>query len=166
MDEYLDSTGLAGEVDRGGYDLGLSTPPDWVGHTRVVGGGFVDEGMELGFVTNYEIFSRGEDARSVGLIDTLVMTEHGLEVLSNLPMEIMTKGKWDGAAGLLLAESLGSLYTLLTRRVQVESDLQKVRLRSTFLLAQPPLLGAPDADQITFQEWSWIETLGWYGPTL
>ncbi|MCH7997322.1 MAG: aminopeptidase P family protein [Chloroflexi bacterium] len=93
IDEYLASMGLTGEVDRGGYDLGLSTPPDWVGHTRVVGGGFVDEGMELGFVTNYEIFSRGDDTRDVGLIDTLVMTEQGLEVLSNLPMVIMTKGR-------------------------------------------------------------------------
>ena len=92
IDEYLASLGLAGEVDRGGYDLGLSTPPDWVGHTRVVGGGFVDEAMEPGFVTNYEIFSRGKDGRALGLIDTLVMTEHGLEVLSNLPMEIMSKG--------------------------------------------------------------------------
>jgi len=96
IDEYLASLGLTGEVARGGYDLGLSTPPDWVGHTRVVGGGFVDEGMEPGFVTNYEIFSSGEDTRAVGLIDTLVMRENGLELLSKLPIEVMTKGGRDG----------------------------------------------------------------------
>ena len=81
--------GLTGEVDRGGYDVGLSLPPDWVGHTRLVGGGFVDEPMQTGFVTNYEIFSRGKDARSAGLIDTFVMTVSGLELLSKLPLEIL-----------------------------------------------------------------------------
>ena len=91
IDEYLKSLGLTGKVDRGGYDLGLSTPPDWVGHTRVVGGGFVNDAMEPGFVTNYEIFWRGNDSRSAGLIDTLVMTEDGLEVLSDIPMEILTQ---------------------------------------------------------------------------
>ena len=91
IDEYLASLGLTGEVDRGGYDVGLSLPPDWVGHTRVVGGGFVDEPMQPGFVTNYEIFSRGKDARSAGLIDTFVMTESGLELLSKLPLEILSK---------------------------------------------------------------------------
>ena len=91
IDEYLASIGLTGEVDRGGYDVGLSLPPDWVGHTRVVGGGFVDEPMQPGFVTNYEIFSRGKDPRSAGLIDTFVMTESGLELLSKLPLEILSK---------------------------------------------------------------------------
>ena len=92
IDEYLASLGLTGQVDRGGYDVGLSLPPDWVGHSRVVGGGFVDEGMEPGFVTNYEIFSSDQDTRAVGLIDTLLMTETALEVLSKLPMVVMTKG--------------------------------------------------------------------------
>ena len=62
-----------------------------VGHTRVVGGGFVDEPMEPGFVTNYEIFSRGKDPRSAGLIDTFVMGESGLELLSKLPLEVLVK---------------------------------------------------------------------------
>ncbi len=91
IDEYLASLGLTGEVARGGYDVGLSLPPDWVGHTRVVGGGFVDEPMEPGFVTNYEIFSSDEDTRAVGLIDTFVMTETGLEMLSKLPTVVMSK---------------------------------------------------------------------------
>ena len=42
-------------------------------------------------MTNYEIFSSDEDTRAVGLIDTFVMTEAGLEMLSKLPMVVMSK---------------------------------------------------------------------------
>lgn len=93
IDSYLDSAGLTGLVARGGYDIGLSVPPDWVGHTRVVGGGFVDVGMVPGFVTNYEIFSSDSSIAELGLIDTFLMTEKGLEVLSNIPPEILVAGE-------------------------------------------------------------------------
>ena len=89
IDQYLGSMGLTGLVARGGYDLPLSSPPDWVGHTRVVGGGFVDPPMNPGFVTNYEIFSRDPSLPPVGFIDTLLMTSSGLEVLGKTPREVL-----------------------------------------------------------------------------
>ena len=89
IDEYLESMELTGLVARGGYDLPLSSPPDWVGHTRVVGGGFVDPPMNPGFVTNYEIFSRDPRLPPVGFIDTLLMTNSGLEVLGKTPREVL-----------------------------------------------------------------------------
>lgn len=89
IDEYLASVQLTGKVARGGYDLPLSNPPDWVGHTRVVGGGFVDPPMAPGFVTNIEIFSRDPGLPAVGLIETLLMTENGLEVLGKTPAEVL-----------------------------------------------------------------------------
>ena len=92
-DEYLESIELTGLVARGGYDLPLSIPPDWVGHTRVVGGGFADPPMDPGFVTNYEIFSRDPELPAVGFIDTLLMTENGLEVLAKTPREVLVAGE-------------------------------------------------------------------------
>ena len=92
IDEYLESVALTGSVARGGYDLPLSPPPDWVGHTRVVGGGFVDPPMLPGFVTNYEIFTRDPELPLVGFIDTLLMTDTGLEVLGETPREVLVAG--------------------------------------------------------------------------
>lgn len=93
IDKYLEVVGLTGLVARGGYDLPLSIPPDWVGHTRVVGGGFVDPGMAPGFVTNYEIFSSDPKVPELGLIDTFLMTEKGLEMLSEIPPEVLVAGE-------------------------------------------------------------------------
>ncbi|MFQ5873635.1 MAG: M24 family metallopeptidase, partial [Dehalococcoidia bacterium] len=92
IDKYVESAGLKGLVARGGYDLGISIPPDWVGHTRVASGGFVDVKMAPGFVTNYEVFSADPKVPDLGFIDTLLMTERGLEVLSKIPQEVLVAG--------------------------------------------------------------------------
>ncbi len=89
MDEYIDSVGLKGIAQRGGYSLGIAIPPDWVGHTRIVPGGFEEADFVPGTIMNYEIFAKGSKDRSVGFIDTLLMTDAGLEALSNVPRELM-----------------------------------------------------------------------------
>ena len=78
----------------GGYDLGIAIPPDWVGHTWLNSAAGTEKAcFDPGYVTNYENqfdvvdegWPGGRDACS---IETFLMTEDGLEVLSKLPREI------------------------------------------------------------------------------
>jgi Xaa-Pro aminopeptidase len=80
----------------GGYALGIALPPSWVGHTYLSGDAFEDFTWEPGYVTNYENIVFGwdkpvhhPDERRTGYtasyMETLLMTEHGIEVLSKLP---------------------------------------------------------------------------------
>ncbi|MFQ5874895.1 MAG: M24 family metallopeptidase [Dehalococcoidia bacterium] len=92
MQDYIDSVGLKELASRTGYSLGISIPPDWVGHTWLDYYGFVDAHFVPGTVMNYEIFSRDPDIPPVGFIDTLLMTETGLEVLSKVGQELLVAG--------------------------------------------------------------------------
>lgn len=72
-----------------GYTLGLSIPPDWVGHIFLGGGRFEESTFEPGMVTNYEdtfdiVHEEWPGGRGAAYIDTLLMTENGLEVLSKV----------------------------------------------------------------------------------
>jgi Xaa-Pro dipeptidase len=71
----------------GGYALGATMPPDWAGHVYLSD----DEGFEAGvfepgFVANWEVqlwdVSRKE---GVGVIDTMITTERGVEVPAEFP---------------------------------------------------------------------------------
>jgi Xaa-Pro aminopeptidase len=70
----------------GGYALGIAMPPNWVGHTYLSNDAFEQFTWEPGYVTNYEniLFDR-EGGYTASYMETLVMTEHGVEPLSDLP---------------------------------------------------------------------------------
>jgi hypothetical protein len=80
----------------GGYALGIAMPPNWVGHTYLANDAFERFTWEPGYVTNYENILFGwdnhvphPDGRRTGYtasyMETLLMTESGIEVLSKLP---------------------------------------------------------------------------------
>ena len=74
----------------GGYALGLALPPSWVGHTYLANDGLERTTWQAGSVFNYEtILLDRDDGFEAATIDTLLMTEHGLEVLSVLPRELL-----------------------------------------------------------------------------
>jgi Xaa-Pro aminopeptidase len=84
--EYYTEVGLWGLKDQtwiGGYELGLSFPPDWVGDwIFTVADEITDDIFEAGMVTNFESIIH------FSLIDTLVYEEHGARTLSALPHEL------------------------------------------------------------------------------
>jgi len=88
MDEAVDDAGLRDYVWWvGGYVLGASVPPDWVGHIYLND----EEGFEAGvfdpgFVANWEVQLWDlPDGGGVGVIDTMIATERGLEVPARFP---------------------------------------------------------------------------------
>ena len=74
MQEYIDSNGLSDVASRTGYSLGISIPPDWVGHVWLSDTGFEDVDFVLGTIMNYELFSSDSNLPPMGFIDTLLMT--------------------------------------------------------------------------------------------
>lgn len=85
--EYYSEVGLWGLKDQtwiGGYELGLSFPPDWVGDwIFTVADDTTDDVFEAGMVTNFESIIH------FSLIDTLVYEEGGARTLSALPHELI-----------------------------------------------------------------------------
>ncbi len=74
----------------GGYSLGLALPPSWVGHTYLANDGLSKVTWRPGYVSNYEtVLVDKEGGFEACAIDTIVMTEEGLEVLSNLPRGLL-----------------------------------------------------------------------------
>jgi Xaa-Pro aminopeptidase len=74
----------------GGYSLGLALPPSWVGHTYLANDGPTKVTWQPGYLSNYEIvlFDRDEGF-AADAIDTVLMTESGLEALSQLPRGLL-----------------------------------------------------------------------------
>ena len=74
--------------------MGIAIPPDdWVGHVWLLDSRtFVDADFVPGTFVNYEIFSTVPEVPPVGFIDTLLMTENGLEVLSKVGQELLVAG--------------------------------------------------------------------------
>lgn len=74
----------------GGYSLGIAMPPGWVGHTYLANDGPEKCRWLPGYVSNYEnVFIDPDLGCEAQNIDTLVMTESGLEVLSGLPRKLI-----------------------------------------------------------------------------
>jgi Xaa-Pro aminopeptidase len=73
----------------GGYALGLALPPDWVGHTYLSNDAYETFTWEPGYVSNYEniCFDR-EHGFTASYMETLLMTEQGIEILSRVPREL------------------------------------------------------------------------------
>jgi Xaa-Pro aminopeptidase len=70
----------------GGYALGIAVPPNWVGHTYLSNDAFEKFTWEPGYVTNYEniLFDR-DKGFTASYMETLLMTETGIETLSKMP---------------------------------------------------------------------------------
>lgn len=93
-DEYIDKVGLREHVwFIGGYSTGISAPPDWCGnHWLTPRGGVEDRILEPGMLFNYENqfdvdgWPGGTGAR---YIDSFLVKEERLEVLSKLPRNII-----------------------------------------------------------------------------
>ena len=74
----------------GGYALGISVPPNWVGHTYLSNDAFEQFTWEPGYVTNYENILFGREGRfTASYMETLLMTEQGIEILSTVPRELL-----------------------------------------------------------------------------
>lgn len=74
----------------GGYALGLALPPSWVGHTYLANDGPQRCLLAPGYVSNFENVLLDEDEGfAASFIETVVMTESGLEVLSRLPRTLI-----------------------------------------------------------------------------
>jgi Xaa-Pro aminopeptidase len=73
----------------GGYALGIGLPPNWVGHVYLSNDAFEPFTWEPGYVTNYENILFDPDRRfTASYMETLVMTEGGVEPLSRRPREL------------------------------------------------------------------------------
>jgi Xaa-Pro aminopeptidase len=94
-DAYIDSVGLRQYVWYvGGYSLGIAVPPDWVGaHRPQATDATPDRPLEAGMVFNFENqFDVWEDwpgGSGAAYIETFLMTDDGLEVLSRLPRNLV-----------------------------------------------------------------------------
>jgi Xaa-Pro aminopeptidase len=74
----------------GGYALGLALPPSWVGHTYLANDGPQRCLLMPGYVSNFEnVFFDEQEGFAADFIETVVMTETGLEVLSRLPRTLI-----------------------------------------------------------------------------
>lgn len=84
LKEYFRGEGVGdSESFTGGYELGLSFPPNFVGEF-VWGEDMLDERpIEAGFATNFESIA------FVTIIDTLVFDESGARFLSQMPREVI-----------------------------------------------------------------------------
>jgi Xaa-Pro aminopeptidase len=79
---------------QGGYALGISVPPDWVGSFFADPlSGIEDQPMQPGMVFNYEnqfdVWENWDGGSGAAYIETLLVTEKGLEVLSKLPRTLI-----------------------------------------------------------------------------
>lgn len=95
MDEYIDSMGLrpyAAYIS--GYNMGIAIPPDWVGHTFIdPETGFETASYDPGMITNYENLFTVLDPEWTGgtgggFIETILVAEEGLEVLSEMGRDL------------------------------------------------------------------------------
>ncbi|MGE0237814.1 MAG: M24 family metallopeptidase [Parvibaculaceae bacterium] len=95
--EYLNAVGI-GERGWfiGGYDVGIAIPPDWVGHTYLNGRCFERADFVVGTVANFEnvldVAEGWPGGYGVQNVDTLVMEESGLRILSRLDRSIKIIG--------------------------------------------------------------------------
>jgi Xaa-Pro aminopeptidase len=85
MDEHVDAIGMRDHVWWvGGYTIGVAMPPDWVGHLYLDPADSPEEvTFEPGLVALWEVqFWDLEKHDGCGIVDTMIMTEHGIEIPS------------------------------------------------------------------------------------
>ncbi len=93
---YIDEVGLRKYVWWvGGYSLGIAVPPDWCGnHWLKPRAELSDRALEPGMVFNlenqFDVWENWPGGSGCAYIETLLVTERGLEVLSGLPRTLVT----------------------------------------------------------------------------
>lgn len=87
IEAHLRESGLWGLHDwNGGYEMGISFPPDWVGEWTFTVGESADDVFRAGVVTNYESIVL------YPMIDTVVFGDDGARTLSTLPLDVLRAG--------------------------------------------------------------------------
>ncbi len=96
-DAYISDT----EIDRarfgwfiGGYVLGIAFPPDWVDQHRPqpfepANDPIMKPGMVFNFEVQYDVFDGWAGGSGGGWIDSYLMTDRGLEILTDMPRELV-----------------------------------------------------------------------------
>ncbi|MFP6731298.1 MAG: Xaa-Pro peptidase family protein [Alphaproteobacteria bacterium] len=94
--DYIDESGLRSYCwYNGGYTLGIAVPPDWVGvhRTHPTPGGPGDRTLEPGIVFNlenqFDVWEDWPGGSGAAYIESFLMTEDGLELLSELPRNLV-----------------------------------------------------------------------------
>ncbi len=97
-DAYTDSQGLRPHVWLiGGYTLGIAMPPDWVGRHRPkpredVPIPLLEPGIVFNYENQFDVFEGWPGGTGAAYIETFLVTEDGLELLSRLPRNLVTAG--------------------------------------------------------------------------
>ncbi len=97
-DAYTDAQGLRPHVWLiGGYTLGIAMPPDWVGRHRPkpredVPIPLLEPGIVFNYENQFDVFEGWPGGTGTAYIETFLVTEDGLELLSKLPRNLVTAG--------------------------------------------------------------------------
>ena len=92
---YIDAAGLRKYVWWvGGYSLGIALPPDWCGRhwlkpLEEAAARNFEPGVVVNFENQFDVWENWPGGSGAAYIDTLLMTESGLEVLSTLPRNLV-----------------------------------------------------------------------------
>jgi len=94
---YIDAAGLRKYVWWvGGYSLGIAQPPDWCGRYWMNREESAERYFEPGIVVNFEnqfdVWENWPGGSGASYVDSMLMTDAGLEVLSTLPRNIVVVG--------------------------------------------------------------------------
>ena len=98
-DAYTDAQGLRPHVWLiGGYTLGIAMPPDWVGRHRPkpredVPIPLLEPGIVFNYENQFDVFEGWPGGTGAAYIETFLVTEDGLELLSKLPRNLVTAGE-------------------------------------------------------------------------
>ncbi|MFZ5674617.1 MAG: M24 family metallopeptidase [Pseudomonadota bacterium] len=81
----------------GGYTLGIAFPPDWVHRHRPnpfepANDPIMKPGMVFNFEVQYDVFEDWPGGSGAGWIDSYLMTEKGLEILTEMPRNLVVVG--------------------------------------------------------------------------
>ena len=94
-DDYIDRAGLRHVVwFIGGYSLGISVPPDWCGSHWIsprneLGDRTLTPGQVFNLENQFDVWEDWPGGSGAAWIDSFLVTESGLEVLSKLPRTII-----------------------------------------------------------------------------
>ncbi len=92
---YIDAAGLRKYVWWvGGYSLGIALPPDWCGRhwlkpLEEAAARNFEPGVVVNFENQFDVWEDWPGGSGAAYIDSLLMTESGLEVLSTLPRNLV-----------------------------------------------------------------------------
>jgi len=97
-DAYTDAQGLRSYVWMiGGYTLGIAMPPDWCGRHRPkpredVPIPLLEPGLVFNYENQFDVFEGWPGGTGAAYIETFLVSEEGLELLSALPRNLVTAG--------------------------------------------------------------------------